>query len=133
MTKSCIALQPETYRAQGWEVFSSSELCASCHFCLPLSTLSLQAVPPALLRCAEELLLGTAVSLHQGPLSTNSLCPMSLAQLSSTAPAKGTAITPLGALLMSPRASGTQRQLKTALQKCKSEASFLQCPPEGQH
>ena len=86
-----------------------------------------------LLHCAEELLLGTALSLHQGPLATSSLCPTSPAQLSSTAPTQATAITPLGALLMSPRTSGPQRQLKTALLKCKSEASFLQCPPEGQH
>ena len=54
-------------------MFSPSHLCASCPFCLPLSTLSLQAVPPALLLCcAEELLLGTAVSLQRCPLARSS-------------------------------------------------------------
>ena len=57
---------------QGWEVFFPSELWACCHFCLPLSTVSLQAVPPGLLRCAEELLLGRAVSLQRCPLARSS-------------------------------------------------------------
>ena len=98
-----------------------------------LSPCQLRSEPPALLRCAEELLLGRAVSLHHGPLARSSLCPRSPAQLSTRRPDQGIAIPPRGALGRSPRTSGTERQLKTSLQKSKSEASFLQCPPEGQH
>ena len=98
-----------------------------------LSASLLRSEPPALLRCAEELLLGRAVSLHQGPLARSSLCPRSPAQLSSRGPAQGIGITPLVALVMSPQTSGTERQLKKSLKKSKSDASFLECPPEGQH
>ena len=77
--KSCAALQPETYPVQGWEDFSRSELSASplhTAFNISLPSLSrpcpLQAVPPALLRCAEELLVGRAVSLQRCPLARGS-------------------------------------------------------------
>ena len=49
----------------------------------------LQAVPSALLRFAEELLLGRAVSRQRCPLAMSSLHPRSPAQLSSTGPAQG--------------------------------------------
>ena len=49
----------------------------------------LQAVPSALLRFAEELLLGRAVSLQRCPLAMSSLHPRSPAQLSSRGPAQG--------------------------------------------
>ena len=62
------------------------------------SPLPMGVEPPALLRCAEELLLGRAVSLHQGPLARSSPCPRSPAQISS----RGIGISPLGALAMSP-------------------------------
>ena len=62
------------------------------------SPLPMGVEPTALLRCAEELLLGRAVSLHQGTLARSSPCPRSPAQISS----RGIGISPLGALAMSP-------------------------------
>ena len=76
---SCVALQPETYPVQGWEDFSHSELSAApLHTAFNISLPSpsrpcpLQAVPPALLHCAEELLVGRAVSLQRCPLARSS-------------------------------------------------------------
>ena len=136
---TCSSCQSLTVPRACRSVLPHAALCCCAPHCLQalspslLSPCHLRSEPPALLRCAQELLLGTAVSLHQGALATSSLCPTSPAQLSTRRPAQGIAIPPRGALLRSPRTSGTERQLKTSLRKSKSEASFLQCPPEGQH
>ena len=61
-------------------------LHTSCNLSLfpLLSSCHLQIMPPALLCCTEELLLGTAVSLPSAlPTCISSLCPRSPAQLSS--------------------------------------------------
>ena len=95
----------ETYHVEGCEDFAVSELLASSHPRLfnlslphssPLGTL--QAVPSALLRFAEEPLLGRAVSLHHCPLTMSSLRPRSPAQLSSTGPAQGSTFSALSGL-----------------------------------
>ena len=93
-----MALQPETYLVKGCAGFSCRQLSAPSHSQLPPTPLPMGVEPPALLRCAEELLLGRAVSLHQGPLARSSPCPRSPAQISS----RGIGISPLGALAMSP-------------------------------
>ena len=124
----CTVLQPESYRMQSCEGFSCTELLSACTLRAawnPFLPGCLRSEPPALLRCAEELLLGRAVSLHQGPLATSSLCPRSPAQLSSRGPAQGIGITPLVALVMRPRTSGTERQLKKSLKK--SEEVQVRC------
>lgn len=79
------------------KIFLQVSSSLSSHPRLPLTSLSasllspwcLQAVPSALLRFAEELLLGRAVSLQCCLLAMSSLHPSSPAQLSSRGPAQG--------------------------------------------
>ena len=107
---SCIALHPETYCVKGPEDFSSFEpsalpplLTAFKPFSASLlSPRCLQAVPSALLRFAEELLLGRAVSLQCCPLAVSSLPPRSPAQPGSRGPAQGILMTPPVGLVPSP-------------------------------
>ena len=102
-----IALQPETV-AKAVRI-SPSELSVFSHHRLPLSSAGLthlpwclQAVPSALLRLAEELLLGRAVSLQRCPLAMSSRRPRSPAQLHSRGPARGVLMTPLVGLVPTP-------------------------------
>ena len=79
-----------------------------------------------LLRFAEELLLGRAVSLQRCLLAMSSLRPRSLAQLSSRGPAQGILMTPLVGLVSSVNFGvnlGTERKLKKPLKKSKSDAN----------